>query len=256
MKPALTTIEKLDEPASSTVEIQNKGVLLGDKDIVKEFEERNIIIHPYNKNNLQSSSYDVSLGESFYREQKIEGKAVYNIYDEKDVLKVWGEPQTAKTLAEILKDDKNYSENEFENIPLDSKIIMIAPGETILCHTEEFIGGRYNITTMMKARSSYGRNFIEVCKCAGWGDVGYYNRFTMEITNNSLKYTIPLIVGQRIAQIIFFKVENVSLVYSGKYQKTDPLLGRFDYYDDSIIEKLKNMWSPDKMLPKLYLDLQ
>ena len=24
---------------------------------------------------------------------------------------------------------------------------------------------------MMKARSSLGRNFIEVCKCAGWGDV-------------------------------------------------------------------------------------
>ncbi|MCX8513508.1 MAG: hypothetical protein ORN26_00305 [Candidatus Pacebacteria bacterium] len=41
------------------------------------------------------------------------------------------------------------------------------PGETILAHTNEFIGGRNHITTMMKARSSMGRSFIEVCKCAG-----------------------------------------------------------------------------------------
>lgn len=31
---------------------------------------------------------------------------------------------------------------------------------------------RKTVTTMMKARSSMGRNFIEVCKCAGWGDIG------------------------------------------------------------------------------------
>lgn len=58
---------------------------------------------------------------------------------------------------------------------------------------------------MMKARSSIGRNFIEVCKCAGWGDVGYINRWTMEITNNSSHYAIPLVVGRRIGQIIFFE---------------------------------------------------
>ena len=45
------------------------------------------------------------------------------------------------------------------------------PGETILAHTQEFIGGRECVTTMMKARSSLGRVFVAVCKCAGWGDV-------------------------------------------------------------------------------------
>lgn len=57
------------------------------------------------------------------------------------------------------------------------RIIWITPGETILAHTNEFIGGCKSVTTMMKARSSLGRNFIEVCKCAGWGDVGYINRW-------------------------------------------------------------------------------
>lgn len=61
----------------------------------------------------------------------------------------------------------------------------------------------------MKARSSLGRNFIEICKCAGWGDVGYVNRWTMEITNNSRYYTIPLVVGRRVAQIVFFETEGI-----------------------------------------------
>jgi len=51
-----------------------------------------------------------------------------------------------------------------ENIGPDDRIIWIKPGETILGHTLEFIGGRKSVTTMMKARSSMGRNFIEVCK--------------------------------------------------------------------------------------------
>ena len=58
-----------------------------------------------------------------------------------------------------------------ENISHEDEIIWIAPGETILGHTNEFIGGTESVTTMMKARSSMGRNFIEVCKCAGWGDM-------------------------------------------------------------------------------------
>jgi hypothetical protein len=91
------------------------------------------------------------------------------------------------------------------------RVSCVQPGETILGHTNEFLGGRKTVTvsnaaahiivcgphgsgapmmdhrvfeadhrlfsafvvrvnkqTMMKARSSMGRNFIEVCKCAGW----------------------------------------------------------------------------------------
>jgi dCTP deaminase len=121
----------------------------------------------------------------------------------------------------------------------------LEPGETILAHTSEFIGGKNHITTMMKARSSMGRNFIEVCKCAGWGDVGYVNRWTMEITNNSRHYAIPLIVGRRIAQIVFFEtghIINNDYSSSGKYQTHQDM------------KKMKKEWNPSSMLPKLYLD--
>ena len=99
---------------------------------------------------------------------------------------------------------------------------------------------------MMKARSSLGRNFIEVCKCAGWGDIGYTNRWTMEITNNSRFYSIPLVVGRRIAQIIFFDsegtVEGSSYEKTGKYQTTTDM------------ETVKKSWAPTDMLPRMYRD--
>jgi dCTP deaminase len=98
---------------------------------------------------------------------------------------------------------------------------------------------------MMKARSSLGRNFIEICKCAGWGDVGYINRWTMEITNNSRHYAIPLRVGMRIAQLIFFEtgpILNNDYTRTGKYQSSQS------------VAELKKSWKPEMMLPKLYND--
>jgi hypothetical protein len=91
-----------------------------------------------------------------------------------------------------------------------------------------------------------GRNFIEVCKCAGWGDVGYVNRWTMEITNNSRYYSIPLVVGRRIAQIVFFDTDgtlnNGCYTDKGKYQITRD------------IEQMKLQWRPTDCLPKMFKD--
>jgi dCTP deaminase len=97
----------------------------------------------------------------------------------------------------------------------------------------------------MKARSSTGRQFIEVCKCAGWGDVGYVNRWTMEITNNSKNYIIPLVVGRRIAQIIFFETGPIR---ERDYTKTGK------YASSTNLADLKKSWKPEMMLPKLWSD--
>lgn len=216
---------------------------LSDKKILEAMKDGSIVIEPFKRGNLATSSYDVTLGEYFFPEQTPPHfENLYNIYDKHHVERVWGtEPKRAKPAKELLK---NYR-FDFTNIRPEEKIILLAPGETVLAHTNEFIGGRGHITTMMKARSSLGRSFIEVCKCAGWGDVGYVNRWTMEITNNSTHYYIPLVVGRRIAQIIFFETGPIldkNYADSGKYQTSQD------------IKKLKKEWDPMSMLPRLYLD--
>lgn len=221
----------------------NANMALSDRKILEEMKKGDIIITPFKKENLATSSYDVSLGEFYFRESRpMHLYNIYNIYNKKHTDHVWG---TTPYKAEKAKDVFRNIKFDFIGINPDEKIILLEPGETILAHTEEFIGGKHHITTMMKARSSLGRNFIEVCKCAGWGDVGYTNRWTMEVTNNSSHYSIPLVVGRRIAQIIFFET---GPILEGNYTKSGK------YQDTENINEIKKRWKPESMLPKLYND--
>ena len=156
---------------------------LSDKKILEHKKAGTIVIEPFTRKNLATSSYDVTLGEWFFREQQPKyNHSLYNIWSKEHTEHVWGANKVER--AVIAKEAFKKYKFEWDGISPNDKVIMLRPGETILAHTNEFIGGRDIVTTMMKARSSMGRNFIEVCKCAGWGDVGYVNRWTMEITNN------------------------------------------------------------------------
>jgi len=202
-----------------------------------------VLIEPFNKDNLSTSSYDVTLGQWYFREGGTSNlQNIYNVYDKAHTDRVWGTtPKKAEKASKVFK----HLNFDYNGIDPNDLIILLEPGETILAHTNEFIGGINSVTTMMKARSSLGRNFIEVCKCAGWGDVGYTNRWTMEITNNSRNYIIPLVPGRRIAQIIFFETGEI---LKKDYTKT----GKYQSCTD--IKKLKKDWKPEMMLPRLYND--
>jgi dCTP deaminase len=213
-------------------------MLLGKPAIEKYIASGDIIVDPYDPENLGSSQYDVTLGAHFYREVS-HAREIYNPFDERHVRRKW-ELHEAVKHADIILD---HGIVPLENIGRDEKIILVQPGETILAHTLEYIGGACNfITTMMKARSSLGRNFFEVCKCAGMGDVGYFNRWTMEITNNSQHHTIPLVVGRRIAQLLFFKVDPVE--GKDKYERAGK------YQDSASLEQLKARWTPGADAPQ------
>ena len=212
---------------------------LSDRRIREQIRSGNIVIEPFNRSNLATSSYDVSLGEHYFCEQKTD-RRIYNIWDQNETQEAWGHSRVASLAKDVLPSGRKW-----KNIKPTDQVILLEPGETILGHTIEFIGGRNCITTMMKARSSMGRNHIEVCKCAGWGDVGFFNRWTMEITNNSRTHSIPLVVGRRIAQIIFFETGPIleqDYSGSGKYQTGGSL------------QELKASWKPEMMLPRLHRD--
>lgn len=216
---------------------------LSDKKILEHMKKGTVVIEPFTKENLETSSYDVTLGGWYFRENTPHNyRNIYNVYDKKHTDRVWGtKPEHAEKASKIFE----HINFEYNGIDPNDKVILLEPGETILAHTNEFIGGRDCVTTMMKARSSLGRNFIEVCKCAGWGDVGYTNRWTMEITNNSRNYIIPLVVGRRVAQIIFFETGDI-------LKKDYALKGKYQTSTD--VKKLKKDWKPEMMLPKLYND--
>ena len=67
----------------------------------------------------------------------------------------------------------------------------------------------------------------------------------MEITNFST-VIIPLVVGMRVAQIIFHEVKPIS--------ELDQYHQKGKYQNSLSLRKLKESWRPEMMLPKLYLD--
>lgn len=224
-------------------EVPGRSVL--SRELIRQhLVEGNIVIDPFDERSLKTVSYDVRLGRHYFREQPRHGTiGIFNPFDKAHVRQYWGESMEAVRVGDWA--EKNGL--TLKNLKPDDEIITVHAGETILSHTEEFIGGRACVTSEMRARSSLGRVGISVCKCAGWGDVGFVNRWTMEITNHLPSAAVVLVVGMRISQIVFYQVDPVKSSYAreaGKYQVADE------------IEELKRSWSPEAMLPRLYQDYE
>lgn len=215
-------------------------------EIIADLQSGNIVIAPFNPAHINGSSYDVLLGEYFYKSGNEEPNQLYNPYAEGDVEAHFGAVMRAQPLREHGHIINKLGITNIENIPDDHPVIILRPQERILAHTHEFIGIKQG-TTSMQARSTTGRNGVVVCMDAGWGDPGYINRWTMEIKNHNEQYVV-LPVGIRVAQIVFHHTGEVAGEYSslsGKYQTTSS--------DD--LEAIMTNWKPSDMLPKSYKDM-
>lgn len=227
------------------------GILTG-AEIMKQRADGKLLIEPFNLTQINPNSYDVCLGEKFlYISEKssriyIPGKS-----------KQWieGTAETWENVQSSLLSNHFIDENDLDDeLDPDTLVIPILPGETILAHTDEFIGSLPGVayTMLMQSKSKFGRSFISVCKCAGMGSTGYCNRWTMEIQNNSKDKIIPLIVGQPIAQIIFMSAVGEITSYSGKYQVSlveEMKIKNIEEKIKTIYNKLLNNWSVELLKP-------
>lgn len=208
-----------------------------DRQIRDQIRQGSIVVHPYEPENVRGSSVDVTLGENFYwcggQSWARTGRDLFNPFDPADVADYYGEPMKAAPFRDQGK------------LGIGDHPVIVVPGRTrILAHTYEFIGIRgMSGTSEMRARSSWGRLGVSVCLCAGWGDPGYVNRWTMEIQNFN-DVAIPLPVGERIGQVIFHQTGVVDKAYGedGKYQAGEQI--------DEIVAG----WHPRQMLPRNYKD--
>lgn len=204
-----------------------------DQDIIKEIHNGNIVIEPFNREQLNNCSYNVTLSEFFFREAapNQEDPIYFNPWYEEHVATQW-----IPGKAEIV-----HSSNKTKlGLKVGDKYVAVAPGESILAATQEFIGGRNHITTQIRGRSSTNRSRLAICPGAGWGDIGYVNRWSLLITNLSKHATVILPIGCSLAQIIFHRTGTPKQPYVGKYQSNPNL------------DVLKAFWTPKMILPQLY----
>ena len=217
--------------------------VFSNREILSAIDSGQIICRPFSKTNLSLSSLDVCLGGWYYRTEQSRTSEVYNPFEKASVDRYFDGPHQAVSNREWTN---QAGRHPFVGIDGDCPIIVLGPGERMLAHTQEFVGIRWGGTTMMKARSTWGRNGLAVCFDAGWGDPGYTNRWTMELYNLNSQHSIVLPVGEPIAQIVFLYTVPVDSEYSqtgGKYQSKA----------DDTLDKLIANWRPQDMLPKAYV---
>lgn len=110
-----------------------------------------------------------------------------------------------------LGDEVQYERFE---IP-DNGVFHIKPFEFILATTREFIQMPTHVAGFVQGRSSIGRIGLTT-QNAGFIDPGFHGAITLELVNES-GYSIDLIPGYPVAQLILFRASSVSRGYDGKY---------------------------------------
>lgn len=186
------------------------------KMIKHHMNQGKIIILPYEEEALQVNSYDVRIGN-------------------------WIARFKALGMQDRFLEGKNHV-SDLYSLEFCKDEIVIRAGEKILCHTQEFMGTTSGSVMSLATKSTIARKGLDVCGSAGFGDVGYVNRWTMELKNDSPN-DIVIPVGQYIGQAFFEAVqpEDELVQYNGKYNNDAPQY--------SIIQMMKN-WKPEDMLPK------
>jgi deoxycytidine triphosphate deaminase len=235
-------IERLgftSEQYNILTELLLKCGVLSDIQIEEELG-KDVIIHPFNKAQLQPASYDIRLGKFYYRYNPECKLQYFHPENGQHVVQYWNvNPDKEKNYGALQAYEvKTSEEANLYGVNVGDEIIVIQPRELILGHTIEFIGSKGNIRPDISARSTMGRCGVTIAKCSGSGDPNYYNIWTLEIENHS-KVAHVLKVGERVGHIKFSRTGPVGIPYNqkGNYQS-----------DDSLEELIKN-WSPLNMIP-------
>lgn len=183
-------------------------MLTGDQ-IKKYYIDEYIHISPYTESNIGPNSYDVRLSNKLL---------VYQ-----------------NTVLDSKKENKTY------------EIIIPETGYTLqsntlyLGSTIEEIGSDYFVP-MYEGRSSLARLGIQSHISAGFGDIGFKSKWTLEIT---VVNPVKIYPGIRIGQVYFHQISTINMdyfniikpkLYSGKYlQQTSPQSSKL--YQDRELNK-------------------
>lgn len=160
-------------------------MILTDLEILKEIENKNIVIEPFNHRCLGTNSYDVHLGDWL---------AEYEFMPNFPYL-----------------DSKK--ENYLHHYRIDESGYVLQPGRLYLGVTQEYTESHKHVP-FLEGKSSVGRLGIDIHATAGKGDVGFCNYWTLEI---SCSVPVKVYPGMPIGQIIYFQVQGeIGTSYNSK----------------------------------------
>ena len=160
------------------------------QEILKRVVKGDIVIEPFNPVNINPNSYNITLGGELM---------VY----------------TGRTL-----DVKKQNKTKVIQIPENG--IVLKPGRLYLGVTQEWTE-TYNLVPKIEGRSSIGRLGLFIHITAGFGDIGFCGRWTLELVATK---RVRVYAGMKIGQLSYYLPEgDIGIVYEGKYQNSMTVQG-------------------------------
>lgn len=168
-------------------------MILSDNQVLEMWQEGDLVIDPFDPEQLQAASYDVRLHKHF--------KTI--------------NPRRTSSLDPRRQPVKFYE--SYENVDEDDPFVL-HPGEFALASTLERFSFPADVVGRLEGKSSLGRLGLIVHATAGFFDPGFTGHATLEL-HNLLRVPVELYYRMPIAQMSFLRVEGqVSRLYQGKYQ--------------------------------------
>ena len=155
--------------------------VLSDRDIRAAIEAGEVVIKPYDPQDLQPSSVDLHLDRRFrvFRNNR------YAYIDVRS-------PQPDLTEMLSVADDEPF---------------ILHPGEFVLGQVLEWVELPDNLVSRLEGKSSLGRLGLLIHSTAGYVDPGWKGNLTLELSNVA-NLPIALYYGMKIGQISFFRMSS------------------------------------------------
>ena len=225
--------------------------LLSNTDIQRMRALGTVVIHPFNEQALNNTSYDLSFGDRIARYRAewshvdlgaIDPSTMYRVCEATEEPGFTGRGFFIDCGERILGHTWEIAGGTVAPCPTCKGQTTIVWGQNTVPCLDCMSSGRIAVTSMLHATSTAARVGLTVCQCAGFGDVGFLDRWTLEIQNHGPR-GLWLPVNAVICQVSFYRV-NPPIAGTEYTQK-----GQYAQKHSSPEETHKN-WSPDRMLPK------
>ena len=223
-------------------------MILVDHEIKKAVKDGELVIKPFNEENVGAVSYDVTLSNHFtiYTNQlfdplnEVEYES-FSIDEDECIILVpfhyeifYDQDLERLVFRTRCQTDLIVDPDEINLASLDDSFAIFS---AVLASTNEYIKLPDYISAEYTGRSSLGRIFLQSHQTAGWLDAGFEGTVTLELI--ALDCPVILHPNMKIGQLIFYKHEKCDVPYwkrkSSKYFKqvgATPSRLHLDYEED------------------------
>lgn len=191
-------------------------MILSGKEILKEIENGNIKIEPFNINQLNPNSYNLKLADELL---------IYDVPYSCEMVKHDG--MLAPGPYTMMEPIDMLNENRVRRIEIPREGLTLYPGILYLGRTVEFTE-THKYLPCLEGRSSVGRLGINIHITAGFGDVGFSGTWTLEL---SVVQPVTIYPFTEICQIYYQEVKGEIEEYHGKYQNQKDIQSSKMYKD-------------------------